>query len=199
MLSFQLLNMRIDKKYKKEKYKMDNNFNQMNDKINVNGQMNNNNAGVSSIITEDIKSFNLTRTLIGAAAALVATILATVLWVFITGITGTLIYVLGLAVGFVGIFIYEKITKNVDIFGIIICLVFVLIAIYFGVRYGYIYYLAKETDMSIKLAKEWFEYAYDAFSEVKSEYVGLMIKSYIFSFGYTVIVFLQKFNVIKKK
>lgn len=191
--------MRIDKKYKKEKYKMDNNFNQMNDQINVNGQMNNNNAGVSSIITEDIKSFNLTRTLIGAAAALVATILATVLWVFITGITGTLIYVLGLAVGFVGIFIYEKITKNVDIFGIIICLVFVLIAIYFGVRYGYIYYLAKETDMSIKLAKEWFEYAYDAFSEVKSEYVGLMIKSYIFSFGYTVIVFLQKFNVIKKK
>lgn len=178
---------------------MDNNFNQMNDQINVNGQMNNNNAGVSSIITEDIKSFNLTRTLIGAAAALVATILATVLWVFITGITGTLIYVLGLAVGFVGIFIYEKITKNVDIFGIIICLVFVLIAIYFGVRYGYIYYLAKETDMSIKLAKEWFEYAYDAFSEVKSEYVGLMIKSYIFSFGYTVIVFLQKFNVIKKK
>ena len=178
---------------------MDNNFNQMNDQINVNGQMNNNNAGVSSIITEDIKSFNLTRTLIGAAAALVATILATVLWVFITGITGTLIYVFGLAVGFVGIFIYEKITKKVDIFGIIICLVFVLIAIYFGVRYGYIYYLAKETDMSIKLAKEWFEYAYDAFSEVKSEYVGLMIKSYIFSFGYTVIVFLQKFNVIKKK
>ena len=53
--------------------------------------------------------------------------------------------------------------------------------------------------MTIKQAKTLFEYAYDAFSEVKSEYVGLMIKSYIFSFGYTVIVFLQKFNVIKKK
>ena len=200
---------------------MDNNFNQMGNQMNnqmnnpennqmnnqMNGQMNNQmynnqmysqltnmNQGVSAMFANDMKSFDLTKTLIGAGAALAAIVLATILWVFITGITGTMIYILGFAVGFAGIFVYEKITKKMDFIGLVICLVFILIATYFGIRYGYIYYIAKETGKSVSTAKVWFEWAYEMSSEVRSEYIGYMIKSYIFSVAYSVAVLIKKFK-----
>ena len=146
------------------------------------------------MFANDMKSFDLTKTLIGAGAALAAIVLATILWVFITGITGTMIYILGFAVGFAGIFVYEKITKKMDFIGLVICLVFILIATYFGIRYGYIYYIAKETGKSVSTAKVWFEWAYEMSSEVRSEYIGYMIKSYIFSVAYSVAVLIKKFK-----
>ena len=190
---------------------MDNNFNQMGNQMNnqmnnqennqMNGQVNNQmynnqmysqptnvNQGVSAMFANDMKSFDLTKTLIGAGAALVAIVLATILWVFITGLTGTMIYILGFGVGFAGIFVYEKITKKMDFIGLVICLVFILIATYFGIRYGYIYYIAKETGNSVSTAKVRFEWAYEMSSEVRSEYIGYMIKSYIFSVAYSVAV-----------
>ena len=201
---------------------MDNNFNQMGNQMNnqmnnqennqMNGQMNNQmynnqmynnqmysqptnvNQGVSTMFANDMKSFDLTKTLIGAGAALGAIVLATILWVVITGLTGTMIYILGFAVGFAGIFVYEKITKKMDFIGLVICLVFILIATYFGIRYGYIFYLSKETDMSITTAKANFDWAYEEFSEVRSEYIGYMIKSYIFSVAYSVAVLIKKFK-----
>ena len=200
---------------------MDNNFNQMGNQMNnqmnnpennqmnnqMNGQVNNQmynnqmysqptnmNQGVSAMFANDMKSFDLTKTLIGAGAALAAIVLATILWVFITGITGTMIYILGFAVGFAGIFVYEKITKKMDFIGLVICLVFILIATYFGIRYGYIYYIAKETGKSVSTAKVWFEWAYEMSSEVRSEYIGYMIKSYIFSVAYSVAVLIKKFK-----
>lgn len=200
---------------------MDNNFNQMGNQMNnqmnnpennqmnnqMNGQMNNQmynnqmysqptnvNQGVSAMFANDMKSFDLTKTLIGAGAALAAIVLATILWVFITGLTGTMIYILGFGVGFAGIFVYEKITKKMDFIGLVICLVFILIATYFGIRYGYIYYIAKETGKSVSTAKVWFEWAYEMSSEVRSEYIGYMIKSYIFSVAYSVAVLIKKFK-----
>ena len=200
---------------------MDNNFNQMGNQMNnqmnnpennqmnnqMNGQMNNQmynnqmysqptnmNQGVSAMFANDMKSFDLTKTLIGAGAALAAIVLATILWVFITGLTGTMIYILGFGVGFAGIFVYEKITKKMDFIGLVICLVFILIATYFGIRYGYIYYVAKEMDTSVSTAKVWFEWAYEMSSEVRSEYIGYMIKSYIFSVAYSVAVLIKKFK-----
>ena len=65
---------------------MDNNFNQMNPQMNpqMNTQMYNQpvsaNQGLAAAFSNDIKSFDLTKTLMASGAALVATILATLVF-----------------------------------------------------------------------------------------------------------------------
>ena len=185
---------------------MDNNFNQMNDQMNnnmnvqMNGQMNNQNAGISSMLTNDIKSFDLTKTLIGAGAALVATILSTILWVVITGATGTMFFFIAVGIAFLAVFAYEKVSKKLDIIGIGICLLFVCIGIYFGVRYGYINYYAKELDTTLKGGKAYFEWVYKLdYMSFRAEYARNMIFSYIVGLGYGAVVIIKKYNLIDMK
>lgn len=191
--------------YKEEKRKMDNNFNQMNDQVNndmngqVNNQMNTQNAGISAMLTNEIKSFDVTKTLIGSVAALVATILSTILWVFITGATGTMFFFIAVGIAFLAVFAYEKISKKLDIIGIAICLVLVCIGIYFGVRYGYINFYAKEYDITMKQAKALFELAYRVDDSFSGEYVRNMIFSYLIGLGYGAVVIIKKYNLIDTK
>lgn len=179
---------------------MDNNFNQMNDQSN--GQMNNqmnSNAGISEILTDSIKSFDVKNTLIGAAAALVATILGTIIWVFITGITGTMIFIIAFSIAFLAIFAYEKLAKKIDIIGVAICLVLAFVGIYFGVRYGYIYHYARELDTTMKNGKAAFELVYEFDSSLKADYIKNMLFSYIVGLGYGAVFVINKYKLIKKK
>ena len=188
---------------------MDNNFNQMNNnqmnnQVNpqMNPQMNTQmynqpvsaNQGLAAAFSNDIKSFDLTKTLMASGAALVATILATLVWIFITGITGTFFVYIALLVGFAGVFVYEKIAKKVDLIGLIVCVVCVLIAIYFGVRYGYVYALAKEMNTTVSAARTWFELAYEWSSEVRADYIESTVLSYVCSIVYSVVVIVKKFR-----
>ena len=130
--------------------------------------------------------------ILGALGALGAAVLGTLLWIAIAAFTGYVIFLLAAGIAFLAMFLYEKLAKGIDIVGVIICVVFTCVAIYFGNRYGYICSVADELDCSISEAKVWFELACELESSYQFDYIKNMILSYVAGLGYTAAIFFKK-------
>ncbi len=178
---------------------MDNNFNQSgNQNYNANyeqPQYNTTNAGgmgnyqaAPTALTAPQKP----NILLGAVGALLAAVLGAVAWAAIASFTGYVIFFLAVGIAFLALFFYEKLAKGIDIVGVIICVAFTCVAIYFGNRYGYICSVASELDCSISEATTWFELACELDSSYEFDYIKNMVLSYVVGVGYTAAIFFKK-------
>lgn len=126
--------------------------------------------------------------LMGTIGALIAAVVGTLAWILIATYTGYIIFLLGVGIAFLAMFLYQKLAKGMDIVGIIICTVLTCIAIYLGNRYGNICLLAHEMDCSVGDATDYFDWVYDLSSDVQMEYIKNMVMSYVVGIGYSVVM-----------
>lgn len=176
---------------------MDNNFNQPNNGENnqdvnqpstgngfnfgnSNGTSNGVNYNMGTVGNgRDIKSM-----VIGLVAALAVAVVGVVLYCVLGSVFNIIFFPMGAVILAGEVFIYGKLSKNLDPIGLVVCVVLAFIAIFVGTRMAEIYAIKGQTGCTYTVAKTAFKWAIDFDSASKMEYVKNIIFGYIFSIGY---------------
>ncbi len=169
---------------------MDNNFNQPN-----NGENNQNENsskgfgfGGGNSVNYNMGTVqgekNIKNMIIGLVAALAVAVVGVVLYCVLGYAANIIFFPMGAVILAGEVFIYGKITKNLDPIGLIVCVVLSFIAIFIGTRMAEIYAIKGELGYTYKAAKAAFKLVIDFDSASKMEYIKNIAFGYIFSIGY---------------
>ncbi len=124
--------------------------------------------------------------LLGSLGALIAAVVGVIVWILIATFTGYVFFLVGAGIAFLAMFLYEKFAKGMDIVGMIICVVFTCIAIYLGNKFGYIFSVAHEYDVSFSSAQTLVDLSYELDDAFKMDYIKTMVLSYVGGIAYIV-------------
>ena len=129
--------------------------------------------------------------IMGIVGALLAGVIATFIWIFITASTGTQFALVVIGLSYAVLILYNKFAKGMDIVGLVICSIIICICIYFANRYSCIYVLVDQFNCTVEEAADGFDLVYDMYPEIRSDYIFNMILSYVIG-GVCVFSYLKK-------